>query len=434
METIIGKVKYIKYYNEVNGYIIMEVKTDNGKNITVISSLNSKPLIGTKFKIEGTFTTNKYGEQFTASACSEILPDDVLGIESYLCSKLFKGIGPSTARKIVNKFGKNTLKIIDETPDKLTDIKGVSQKTINLLKETWVKNKDYQLAMVFLKKYDISNMMAMKIYRQYGSETINIITKNPYTLINDIDGIGFLTCDRIALSMGYAYDSSERICATISYIFEVLAQEGHTYQTPDSLIKEVLKYLNNNNVKSENYIKDDLVVECIDKLMLENTIIQDINSDETKISLFKYYWAEQNVANKLSELNNYYKVNKNTINVNINDIEKEVNISYNEKQKEAITIALKQNVMVLTGGPGTGKTTTTNGIIKALQKQGLSITCAAPTGKAADRMSEVTGIDAFTIHRLIGCKPSENENDNIQGNKRINTDVLIVDESSMKNI
>lgn len=435
-KTIIGKVRYVKFFNEVNGYTIMEVKPNNGKSITVVTSLSSKPLSNTKFKMDGVYTINsKYGEQFNASSCVEILPDDTVGIEAYLSSKLFKGIGPATAKKIVNKFGKNTLEVIDKTPEKLSEIKGISKKSIESLKESWVKNKEYQDVMIFLKKYGITNHMAMKIYKKYGSDTVDFINRNPYRLINDIDGIGFLTCDKIALSMGYAYDSNERICATITYIFELMAMDGHTYQSPTNLKSEVLKYLNNSNVDSESYVKEDKIDECINILVSQRNIIEDnSNEDEIKLSLFKYYWAEQNVADKLTELNNYYKNSKSKAKINIKEIEKQVNITYNDKQKEAIKTALNNNVMVLTGGPGTGKTTTTNGIIKALQKQNLKITCAAPTGKAADRMSEVTGLEAYTIHRLIGCKPAETDNEELKASKRITSDVLIVDESSMINI
>ena len=259
-----GKVRHIKYHNPQNGYTIMEVSDlKTGKRINVIANLLTPPK-NMKLKITGTFSYNsKYGEQFNAISCEEILPDDIHGIEGYLGGGLFKGVGPATAKKIVSHFGKETLTIIDKSPERLGEIKGVGKKVINSLMAAWIRNKELKDVMVFLKKYDISNNLAMKIYKKYGSNTIQFVSEHPYRLITDIDGIGFLTCDKIALSMGIPYNSTDRICATINYIMEYFAQDGNTYQLPENIIKTTLEYLNNSNVEQTCFVLDKEVESCM---------------------------------------------------------------------------------------------------------------------------------------------------------------------------
>lgn len=439
-EVIIeGKVKNVRYHNPQNGYTIIDLllKGTKNKRINVVTNMAIPPH-NMQLRITGQYTINpKYGEQFSARICEEIMPDDLHGIEQYLSSGLFKGIGPSTAKKIVKHFGKDTLNILDKEPERLYEVKGFKKKSVEKLTEQWVKNKELKEIMIYLKQYDVSTNLAMKIYQKYGSNTIDILNENPYRLINDIDGVGFLTCDKIALSIGYAYNSPERICATITFIMEFLAQEGNTYNTPSIIIKSTMEYLNNSNVKEEDYVQYNLVEDCMNLMIGKMDLFKsnDNESEEEKIFLPKYFWAEKNIAEKLIMLYKSVPYTRTSKKIEIDDIQNELGIVYNEQQKMAIKTALNNNVMVLTGGPGTGKTTVTKGIIKALQMLNLSITCAAPTGKAADKMSEVTGLDAATIHRLIGCKGGEDENKDgsLIANKRITTDVLIVDESSMIN-
>lgn len=435
--VIEGKVKNIRYHNPQNGYTIIDfaLKGTKNKRINVVANMATPPH-NMQLRITGQYTINqKYGEQFSARICEELMPDDLHGIEHYLSGGLFKGIGPATAKKIVKHFGKETLNILDEQPERLYEVKGFKKKNVEKLIDQWVKNKELKEVMIFLKKYDVSTNLAMKIYKKYGSDTVKIVTANPYRLINDIDGVGFLSCDKIALSIGYAYNSPSRICATIAFIMEFLAQEGNTYSTSNMIIKSTMEYLNNSNVKEEDYVSSELVESCINIMIGKMDIfkVDSENNEEEKYFLPKYYWAEKNIAEKLIILNKSVPYTRTKKKVKIDDIQEELGITYNNQQREAIKTALKNNVMVLTGGPGTGKTTVTRGIIKALQMLKLSITCAAPTGKAADKMSEVTGLEASTIHRLIGCNSSEEDNGNMTANKRITTDVLIVDESSMIN-
>lgn len=431
-----GKVNGVRYHNKQNGYTIIDFLIDGeiNRNITVVANMNVPPH-NMELRIIGEYVNNpKYGSQFMARSYEEIMPNDIKGIENYLGGGLFKGIGPVTAKKIVNYFGIDTFDILDNNPERLKEIKGIGKKIINSLIESWIKNKELKDVMVFLRKYNISNKMSMKIYKKYGSNTIKYVSEHPYNLIKDIDGIGFLICDKIALSMGISYNSPDRICASITYIMEEFAQNGNTYQTPNNIIDTTLKYLNNTNISDNCFISYIEVEECIEDMYNNFQLIKIINDGEIKIFLPRYYYSEKNIAKKLITLSNS-KIDKNNINISIEDIENNLGIKYNDNQKKAIKTAIESNIMVLTGGPGTGKTTVTKGIIKSLEMLGMKISCAAPTGKAADRMTEVTGIQAYTIHRLIGCKPTneDNENSEMVANNRINTDVLIIDESSMIN-
>lgn len=434
-----GKVKNVRFHNPQNGYTVIDFATNElkSKRLAVVANMATPPH-NMQLRITGQHTISpKYGPQFNARICEEIMPDDLHGIEKYLGGGLFKGIGPATAKKIVEHFGKDTIAILDNEPEKLYEVKKIKKKVIGGFIEQWIKNKELKEVMIFLKKYDISTNMAIKIYQFYGTDTIDIISTNPYRMTNDIEGIGFLSCDKIALSMGYAYDSPERICATITYNMENLAQEGNTYSIRSIIIDTTLEYLNNSNVSKDNHVSNTLVDSCIDIMIakMELFVIESENEEENKLFIPKYYWAEKNIADKLVMLSKAKPRSNIKRKIKIDEIEEMFNISYNDQQRDAIKTALKNNVMVLTGGPGTGKTTVTKGIIKALQMMELDITCAAPTGKAADKMSEVTGLQASTIHRLIGCKGSDDERSDgsLVANKRINTDVLIVDESSMIN-
>ena len=420
MEHFNCVIENVTYYNQENGYTIMSVRPDGEiSSITLIAN-TTNPLPGVTLYVEGEWKKHQiYGKQFVSTLCNEIMPDTVYGIRKYLGSGLIKGVGQVTADKIVNMFGEQTPDIIENHPERLKEIPRLSQKTIDLLVESWNEQKHMFDIMVFLKSFDISTLYAVKIYKLYGNEAISILKENPYRLITDIDGIGFIKADTIALRMGYDMTSAKRQEAGIVYTLSQYAEEGNTYCTKTFLSPEVANLLS---------LQPSLIDETIDDMIEKEELVNEDN----KIFLPFYYKAEKSIAEKLYELIISYKEKEVINDLQINDIENVLGIEYNEEQREAIKTALYNNVMVLTGGPGTGKTTVTKGIITAFRLMNKQILLAAPTGKAADRMSDATGGEAKTIHRLLGYNPTRgylyNEDFPLCG------DVLILDETSMINV
>ena len=420
MEHFNCVIENVVYYNQENGYTIMSVKPDGEKNSITLITNTTNPIPGVTLYVEGEWKKHQtYGKQFVSTLCNEIMPDTVYGIKKYLSSGLIKGVGPSTAEKIVNMFGENTPDIIENHPEKLKEIPRFGEKKINELVKSWKEQKHMFDIMVFLKSFDISTLYAVKIFKLYGNEAINILKDNPYKLITDIDGIGFIKADAIAIKMGYDMTSAKRCQAGIVYTLTQFAEEGNTFTIKTNLSPEVAKLLS---------LTPSLIEDNIDNMIANKLLIEE----EDKIFLPYYYKAEKFIANKLYSILKSYKDKELIEDNQINDIEQHLNIQYNEEQKNAIKIALKNNIMVLTGGPGTGKTTVTKGIITAFRLMNKNILMAAPTGKAADRMSEATGGEAKTIHRLLGYNPTRgylhNEDFPLDG------DILILDEVSMVNV
>ena len=399
----------------------MNVIPDSGKSsITLIGNIIC-PRPGVTLYVEGEWKTHStYGKQFVSTLCNEIMPDTVYGLRKYLGSGLIKGIGPVFAEKIVDKFKDETPDIIENHPERLKEIPRLGQKKIDTLVESWNRQKHMFDIMVFLKSFDISTLFAVKIYKLYGDDAISLIQENPYRLITDIDGIGFFKADAIAIRMGYDLTSIKRRNAGIIYILNQYAEEGNTYALYSFLSTEVATLLE---------LSQDSICEAIDSMVEKEDLIK---IEDTKIFLPYYYYAEQNIAKKLKFINNSFKAMDKIQDITLDDIEQHLDIKYNNEQREAIKTALYNNLMVLTGGPGTGKTTVTRGIITALRLLNKRILLAAPTGKAADRMSEATEMEAKTIHRLLGYNPAKgyqyNRDFPLMG------DVLIIDETSMINV
>ena len=420
MEHFNCTVESIIYYNEENGYTVMLATPDTIKKPITLIANTTNPLPGVTLYVEGDWKTHSmYGKQFVSTLCNEIMPDTVYGIRKYLGSGLIKGIGPGFADKIVDKFGAETPDIIENHPERLKEIPRLGQKKIDELVESWNEQKHMFDIMVFLKSFDISTLYAVKIFKLYGNDAIEILTHNPYRLITDIDGIGFLKADAIALKMGYDMTSEKRREAGVNYTLNQFAEDGNTYAYQTFLSPEVGNLLS---------LAPSFIDETIE-IMVTN---EDLIEEDNKIFLPYYYRAEKYIADKFYELLNSYKEKEEIDDTQIHDIEQVLNIEYNEQQRQAIKTALTSNIMVLTGGPGTGKTTVTKGIITALRLLNKVILLAAPTGKAADRMSDATGGEAKTIHRLLGYNPTQgylhNEDFPLFG------DVLILDESSMINV
>ena len=410
----------ITYQNPENGYSVMKVKVkDYADLVTLVGNLLEVP-VGSVLLCEGEWKVDKrYGSQFVAQTWEEVMPATLYGIEKYLGSGLVKGIGPKYAQLIVSKFGLDTIEVIETDIQRLYEVPGIGKKRVEKIQESWEKQKDIKNVMLFLQGYGVSTAYAAKIYRQYGKESIDTVKGNPYRLADDIWGIGFKTADGIANKMGYENNDPRRCKSGINYTLSELADEGHVYAEEEQLVKSAKELLQADE-------------EPIRSAMAEMVQAEELKTDGDAIYLPPFYYAEVSTANRLLALLENKTTNFFAKPFNIEEISKSTGIEYDEVQIQAIKQAVDSKVMVLTGGPGTGKTTTTQGIIAALKNMGLWILLAAPTGRASKRMSEATGMEAKTIHRLLEYNPKDgykrNDENPLEG------DALIVDECSMIDI
>ena len=421
--TIKGVVERITFQSPETGYTVLRFKASRHNDLVTVVGMLMDVVVGTNLEINGVWKVDrKYGQQFEAHTWQEVMPATVYGIEKYLGSGLIKGIGPKYAKKIVAKFGADTLDIIEENIERLGEVEGIGKKRIQQIKFSWVRQREIKNVMVFLQSHDVSSAYAAKIYKAYGNDAVKRVQENPYQLADDIWGIGFKTADTIAVKMGIEKDEFNRLRSGIKYALGELGNEGHVFAYREQLIKKGKELLD---------VTESQLDEAIERMMKND----DLKVEEDAIYLPPFYYAEIGAAKRLgmiisaeAEENIFTKDQM----VDLGRIQKTLGISYDDVQAEAIHRAANSKVMVLTGGPGTGKTTTTQGIIQAFLDKGLSILLAAPTGRAAKRMSEATGREAKTIHRLLEFKPPEgykrNEENPLEG------DVLLVDECSMIDI
>ena len=414
-------VERITYQNAENGYSVMKVKVKGYDDlVTLVGNLLEVPA-GSVLLCEGEWRVDKrYGQQFQCETWEEVMPATAYGIEKYLGSGLVKGIGPKFAKLIVGHFGTDTIEVIETDIERLYEVPGIGKKRVEKIRESWEKQKDIKNVMLFLQGFGVSTAYAAKIYRQYGKESIDKVKENPYRLADDIWGIGFKTADGIARKMGYEMNDERRLRSGLIYTLNQLADEGHCYAEEQQLIATAKQMLEADE-------------ECIRTAMTHAIETEDLMLDGTGIYLPPFYYAECGTANRLSTLVHTKEVGSIfTARFDLAKLQRETGIEYDEVQVEAIRQAIASKVMVLTGGPGTGKTTTTKAIIAALQSAGMRILLAAPTGRAAKRMSEATGMEAKTIHRLLEYNPQDgykrNDENPLEG------DALIVDECSMIDI
>ena len=373
--------------------------------------------VGACLVVEGEWKVDKrYGRQFAAQSWEEELPATIVGIEKYLGSGLVKGIGPKFAKLIVSHFGLATFDVIENEIDRLLEVPGIGKTRVALIRTSWEKQKDVKDIMVFLQGHGVSSTFAAKIYKKYAKESIEKVSDNPYCLADDIWGIGFKTADSIAKNLGYTNNDPRRCRSGILYTLGKLSEDGHVYAEREQLLKTAKELLQ---------ADEEPITATLDQ-MIEK---EDLVIDEGAIFLPPFYYAECGVANKLKRLINTSSKDLFEEDVNIGKIVQRTGIHYDDVQVAAIKQAVQSKVMVLTGGPGTGKTTTTIGIIAALQSMGLRILLAAPTGRAAKRMSEATGKEAKTIHRLLEYNPAEGYGRNDEN--PLDGGALIVDECSM---
>ena len=425
MEEIKGYVEHIVYRNEDNGYTVFHLNNSDGE-VTCVGSFHYIEE-GELLRLKGGYTTHKmYGLQFAVEKSEICEPEDLVSIERYLGSGAIKGVGASLAGKIVKKFKEDTFRIIEEEPERLAEIKGISERKAREIASQVEEKKDMRQAMIYLQKFGISTTLAAKIYQHYGRNVYRTIEENPYHLADHVPGVGFKTADEIAMKIGIHTDSDFRIRSGIFYTLQQSVNEGHVYLYQDVLLKETGDLLGVQIQDMEKYLMD---------LMMEKKIVMKQSEQGVRVYTAHYYYMELNTAKMLHDLNLDFEAADVTLLYRINQIEKNTELYLDEMQKDAVMEAVRHGLMILTGGPGTGKTTTINAMIHFFESEGLDIYLAAPTGRAAKRMTEATGCEAQTIHRLL--EVSGNPDDETVGGFQRNAenpleaDVIIIDEMSM---
>jgi exodeoxyribonuclease V alpha subunit len=426
--VIEGIVEEIIFRNEINGYTVARLNTSDG-SITIVGKsafINLEEMV----ELEGDWVYHdRFGEQFSFTKIKTTAPSTLKGIENYLASGLIPHVGKKTAKKIVERFGLDSLDIIQYNPERLKEIPGIGDKKLEKISKAYEEHRELRDIMVYLQQYDISINNGIKIYKKYGKETIKVIGENPYKLSEDIHGIGFITADNMAKKMGISEDSPFRIEAGLKFSMINSAGEGHCYLPKEELIK-----------KSEKILKVDreAIEEAIQNLALRKNFYLVTEGEETLIYYMPYHIAENNVARKIIDLS---MVEFDQLDVNIDEevekIEAREDITFGKKQVLAIKESLDNGVVIITGGPGTGKTTTINAIISIYEDLDMKVVLAAPTGRAAKRMTETTGRESQTIHRLLEFSFMESEDEmsfNKDDESPIDADVIIIDEASMIDI
>ena len=459
MEKLRCVVERITYHNEMNGYSVIRCRAKGFSDLVTVVGLMPEVHVGSVLLLTGSWKIDaRYGRQFSMESFEEALPATVYGIEKYLGSGLIRGIGPKYARRIVQAFGKDTLEVIESDPDRLYSIPGIGKTRVEQIKKSWVEQKEIKNIMLFLQGHDVSTSHATKIFKTYGADSISVVQENPYRLADDIWGIGFRTADIIAEKMGFGHERYARLRSGLLYTLNRLADEGHCYATRDILLEKASELLgvedNILSVTLDEMIREkDVIVEPVMVTEADADALRDNSGQEDAVTEKKteekdtlygskipagqglaiylppFFFAETGSVRRLT------RIFRNNEGITVSEkgladqIALKTRMQYDEVQIRAILTAVRSKILILTGGPGTGKTTTTLGIITAFRSAGARVLLAAPTGRAAKRLSEATGMEAKTIHRLLEVKPPEgyqkNEDNPLQG------DVLIVDECSM---
>lgn len=426
METITGYVEHIVYRNEENGYTVMNLVAEE-EEITcvgVFHVINE----GESIEASGEYTVHpSYGRQFRVEKYEMKAPEDLISIERYLGSGAIKGVGTALAARIVRRFKEDTFRIIEEEPERLAEIKGISERKAMEIAQQTEEKKELRQAMIFLQQYGISLNLAVKIYHTYGMEMYRIIQENPYKLADDMEGVGFRIADEIARRVGIHMDSDFRIRSGILYVLIQASSEGHTYLPKEILTQRTCELL---EVDAEHVEKHYMDMAIDKKLVLKQS------DEQLQIYASTFYYMEVNTAVMLRELNVKYDVSETEIDHRIHQIEENTDLELDEMQRIAVKESVCNGLLVITGGPGTGKTTTINTIIRYFESEGYDICLAAPTGRAAKRMSETTGYEAKTIHRLLELSGGMEEHAGFERNEQnpLETDVIIIDEMSMVDI
>lgn len=433
-ETIEGYVDHIIYRNQENGYTVASLIVD-GEELTCVGTFQALSE-GETICGKGRYTEHpSYGQQFSICSYETVVPQDAFAIERYLGSGAIKGIGAALAARIVRKFGDDTLRIIEEEPERLAEVKGISERKAREIAEQVEEKADMRKAMMFLQKYGISQTLGVKIYQQYKQDMYRILKENPYKMAEDINGIGFKMADEIASRIGIHTDSDYRIRSGLLYILLLATGEGHVYLPKKLLLERAQQLL---GVQAD-YMEKHLTDLSIDRKIVIKEIETDHTEKQQVVYASQYYQIELHTAQMLHELNVKDTAEEEVLQEKIKQIQRAEKIDLDEKQQEAIKEAVRNGLMVITGGPGTGKTTTINAIIRYFEMEGLDIYLAAPTGRAAKRMTEATGYEAKTIHRLLeltGIPEESSARVHFERNAQnpLEADVIIIDEMSMVDI
>ncbi len=433
METIKGYVDHIIYQNKDNGYAVLSMNVDDEEEICVgiFRGVDN----GENLEVTGEYVEHpSYGFQFKASSFRVVEPDDLLSMERYLGSGAIKGIGEALAKRIVKRFGKDTFRVIEEEPERLVEVKGISERIAQQIVDQMIEKKEIREAFLFLQKYGITNTLAVKIYEKYGMGMYGILKENPYQLAEDIQGVGFRLADEIAEKIGIHTDSDYRIRSGILYTLLQASLEGHMFLPMEGLVRRSVDLLQ---------VPEEAIRAQIQNLHMDHKVVVKKTGNAMEVYAFSYYYAELNCARMLSELNvlmesELLDSEEKRIEMILQRILKEQGLQLDELQKNAVLECVKHGIMILSGGPGTGKTTTINTIIRYFDEEGMDILLAAPTGRAAKRMTEATGYEARTIHRMLeingGMEDGSRASFERNGENPLEADVVIIDEMSMVDI
>ncbi|HHD2770229.1 TPA: ATP-dependent RecD-like DNA helicase [Clostridium perfringens] len=428
MEALNGIVESIVFKSSDTGYTVIKFRENN----IIHTAVGVLPHVkeGQNLKITGSWVNHsQFGKQFKVEECEEILPTSKDGIEKYLSSGIIQGIGPVTAKKIVNKFGEDTLNILDNNIERLKEIEGIGKKKLETIIESYREQRELKNITIFLQTHGLSVNQCLKIYKKYGASSVDTVKNNPYILCDEISGIGFKTSDKIARSLGIEIDSPFRIQSGIRYVINEFCANGHTFMPKDELIKEASNVLT---------VSGDIIEENIKNAALDRKIKLERVNDKEGVFTIPNYYCELGITNRILTLaiSNFQDISVDVDHL-ILQFEKKNNITFAESQKDAIISAFQNGIEIITGGPGTGKTTIIKCIIEIFETCGLKVLLGAPTGRAAKRMSESTGKEATTIHRMLDMGVFEKEESVFVTNAEehsLEADVVIIDEASMIDI
>lgn len=425
VEKVTGYVEHIVFRNEENGYTVFHLENEDGE-VTCVGNLNFITE-GEMLELEGEYVNHSvYGNQLKVSAYCVKEPEDLVSIERYLGSGAIKGIGQTMASRIVKKFREDTFRIIEEEPERLAEIKGISERKAMEIASQMEEKKDMRKSMIYLQKYGISTKLAAKIYQRYGMKVHQILEENPYRLADDIEGVGFRTADEIAARIGIHTDSDYRIRSGLFYVLQQAVAEGHIYLPEELLLRRAKVLLGIEIEDIEKYIMD---------LCMERKTVMKEKDGKVIVYPAHYYYMELNTAKMLNDLDIDCQMPEDMMEKRLRAVEEKEKIELDPLQHKAVIESIKHGLLILTGGPGTGKTTTINTMIQFFESEGLSILLAAPTGRAAKRMTEATGYEAQTIHRLleVNGNPEEESTGGFLRNREnpLEADVIIIDEMSM---
>ena len=426
MSIIHGLLERISYHNEENDFVVAKLREKDKKELTTIVGNLSGINPGESLKLTGNWVNNKkFGEQFQVETFEVTIPATLLGIQKYLASGLIKGIGPIMSERIVEKFGLHTLEVIEKKPERLSEVEGIGPKRISMIRKTWEEQKEIKEIMIFLQGHGVSAAYSAKIYKQYGSQSIEMVRENPYRLAHDLYGTGFITADKIAQNLGIDRNSLIRAKAGLIYVLNQLTEEGHVYYPENQLIHKAREIL---------HVDEEIIFQALRELSKEKELfLEDLEPEGNLRAVFlaPFYVAETGVAQRLMNLkespSNIRPIHPEKA---IEWVQQKLGIELAQRQEEAVLLAATSKVLIITGGPGTGKTTIITAILRIFQQLKLKVLLAAPTGRAAKRMNEATGWEAKTIHRLLEYSPHKGGFKKDQDDP-LEADVVIIDETSM---